>query len=128
MISTENWKYFPARRLVEIDLAGTKFFLDLRLWECREVDDFSNKFSLDELYDLPGGGFICCFDLKKKNLFEGTKGEYELRKHELKIVRLPSIKKMDPVGHRALMGLPPLKEQPALLEKKRIRKSRGNHL
>jgi hypothetical protein len=129
MISTENWKYFPARELVKIDLAGTKFYLDLRLWECREVDDFSNKFSLDQLYDHPSGGFICCFDPKTKNLFEGTKEQYEARKHELEIVRLPSIKKMDPIGHRAMIGLPPRQEKKSLLEKKRTRKkSRGKKL
>lgn len=128
MISTENWKYFPARKLVEIDLAGTKFYLDLRLWECRDVNDFSNKFSIDDLYDHPCGGFICCFDLKAKNLFQGTKEEFELRKHELKIVRLPSIKKMDPVGYRALQGMHPRKEITPLIEKKRLRKSKGKRL
>lgn len=128
MISSENWKYFPARKLVEIDLAGTKFYLDLRLWECRDVNDFSNKFSLDQLYDHPSGGFICCFDLKTKNLFEGTKEAYEARKHELKIVRLPSIKKMDPVGFRAMCGLAPKNDKTPLLEKKRVRKSKGKKL
>lgn len=128
MTLTENWKFFPARKLVEIDLAGTKFYLDLRLWECRDVNDFSNKFSIDQLYDHPSGGFICCFDMTTKNLFEGTKEQYEARKHELKIVRLPSIKKMDPVGFRAMCGLPPKKEKTPLLEKKRVRKSKGKKL
>lgn len=127
MINTDFWKYFPARKLPEIDLADTKFYLDLRLWECRDVDDFSNKFSLDDLYDHDKG-FICCFDLKTKNLFHGTKEEYELRKHELKIVRLPSIKKMDPIGYRAFLGLPPKKETEALLKKNRLKKSKGKSL
>lgn len=122
------WENWPARKLPEINLAGTRFYLDLRLWECREVNDFSNKFSLDDLYDLPKGGFICCFDLKTKNLFQGTQEEYDARKHELKVVRLPSIKKMDPVGWRVLEGLPPIKEQQPLLEKKRVKKSKGKKL
>jgi len=127
MIPLENWKNFPARKLPEINLAGTRFFLDLRLWECRDVDDFSNKFSLDDLYPT-SKGFICCFDLTTKNLFYGSKEEYEQRRSELKIVRLPAIAKMDPVGYRAMMGLPPKKEGLPILEKKRVRKSKGKRL
>ncbi|MBH2005298.1 MAG: hypothetical protein I8H66_11460 [Sphingobacteriia bacterium] len=127
MIPQEYWKYFPARKLPEINLAGTRFFLDLRLWECRDVDDFSNKFSLDDLYPT-SKGFICCFDLTTKNLFHGSREEYEQRKQELSIVQLPSISKMDPVGYRAMMGLAPQKQGQPLLEKKRIRKSKGKRL
>jgi hypothetical protein len=122
------WNNWPARKLPEINVAGTAFYLDLRLWELREVNDFSNKFSLNDLYDLPNGGFICCFDLKTKNLFQGTQEEYDVRKHELKVVRLPSIKKMDPVGWRVLEGLPPKKEMQPLLEKKKIKISKGKKL
>lgn len=106
MIPQENWKYFPARKLPEIELAGTMFFLDLRLWECREVDDFSNRFSLDDL-QVTSKGFTCCFDLTTKNLFRGSREEYEQRKQELAIVQLPGISKMDPVGYKAMMGLAP---------------------
>jgi len=116
-----NWENWPARKLPAINLAGTQFYLDLRLWECRDVNDFFNKFSLDDLHELPNGGFICCIDLKTKNLFHGTRDEYDARKHELKIVRLPSIKKMDPVGWRAMQGLPPKHE-------KQINRSRGKKL
>ena len=122
------WENWPARKLPEINIAGTLFYLDLRLWECRDVNDFSNKFSLDDLYDLPGGGFICCFDPNTKNLFHGTQDEYDSRKHELKVVRLPSIKKMDPVGWRVLEGLPPKKEKQPLIEKKRVKPSKGKKL
>lgn len=122
------WENWPARKLPEISIAGTSFYLDLRLWECRDVNDFSNKFSLDDLYDLPNGGFICCFDPTTNHLFKGTQEEYDLRKHALKIVRLPSIKKMDPVGWRASQGLPPKKAQQPLLMKKRIKPSKGKKL
>lgn len=127
MIPLENWKHFPARKLPEIDIAGTMFILDLRLWECREVDDFSNRFSLDDL-DVTSNGFTCCFDLTAKNLFHGTREEYEQRRQDLSIVQLPSISKMDPVGYRAMMGLAPLKQSQPLLEKKRVRKSKGKRL
>ena len=127
MIPQEYWHLLPARKLPEIDLAGSKFFVDYRLWECRDVNDFSNKFSLDDLYEN-GKGFICCFDVKTKNLFHGTKEEYEARKDELKIVKLPGLKKMDPVGYRAMLGLPPVKAKRSLIEKNRIRRSRGHQL
>lgn len=121
------WENWPARKLPEVDIAGVKFYLDLRLNECREVEDFSNRFNLDDLYDRPNG-YIFCFDPKTKNLFEGNKEQYELRKHELKVIRWPSLKKLDPVGFRALMGLPPKKEKTALLEKKRVKKSKRRKL
>ncbi|MES2328214.1 MAG: hypothetical protein V4539_01340 [Bacteroidota bacterium] len=121
------WENWPARKLPEVDIAGIKFYLDLRLNECREITDFSNRFSLDELYGH-GSGYIFCFDVQTKKLFEGSKQEYELRKHELKIIRWPSLQKLDPVGFRALMGLPPKKEKQTLLQKKRNRKSKGKKL
>lgn len=121
------WENWPARRLPEVDIAGTKFFLDLRLWECREVEDFSNKFSLDDLYDQ-GKGFIFCFDGKTKNLFNGSRQEFDKRKHELTVIRWPSLQKLDPVGYCALMGLPPKVEKQALIQKKRIRPSKGKRL
>lgn len=121
------WENWPARRLPEVDIAGTKFFLDLRLWECREVEDFSNKFSLDDLYDR-GKGFIFCFDHQTKNLFQGTKEQFDARKHELTVIRWPSLQRLDPVGYRALMGLPPKVEKQALIQKKRIRPSKGKRL
>lgn len=127
MIPLENWKHFPARKLPEIDIAGTRFILDLRLWECREVDDFSNRFSLDDLH-VTHNGFTCCFDLTAKNLFHGTKEEYEQRRQDLSIVQLPSISKMDPVGYRAMMGLAPQHPTLSCHEKNDVHPSKGKRL
>jgi|GEM_PF-6475144 len=121
------WENWQARKLPEVVIAGVKFYLDLRLNECREVEDFSNRFSLDDLYDH-GRGYIFCFDPKTRKLFEGGKQEYDSRKHELKVNRWLSLQKLDPLGLRALMGLPQKKEKLSLLPKKRNRHSKGKRL
>lgn len=96
------WQHWPARELPKIDIGGTQFFLDLRLWEMRDVDDFMNKFSIDDLFET-GTGFKLCFDPKTRNLFDGSAEEYENRKEELKIIDLPSLEEMDPVGWEAYL-------------------------
>ncbi len=94
------WQHWPARELPKIDIGGTEFYLDLRLWELRDVDDFMNKIRIDDLYETETG-FTLCFDQQKKSLFEGTEEEYEQQKDSLKIVELPSLGEMDPVGWKA---------------------------
>lgn len=121
------WENWPARKLVTIELDGVSFYLDLRLWECREVHDFSNRFSLDDI-DCTDNFTRLRFDPTTKNLFHGTEAEFELRKAQLKVIELPPLRVLDPVGFRAKCGLPPLKTTEALLKKKTTTKRKGKHL
>ncbi|MBL0883537.1 MAG: hypothetical protein IBJ16_09380 [Chitinophagaceae bacterium] len=101
---SQNW---PARKLVEIEIDEVSFYLDLRLWECRSVHDFSKKFSLDQVV-MTQDKMILCWDPRTNNVFKGDHHDYSLRKDELLWYQLPSIEKLDPVGYSALMGYPPL--------------------
>ncbi|MES2373464.1 MAG: hypothetical protein V4557_12840 [Bacteroidota bacterium] len=86
-----------ARQLPIIEIGGTKFYFDLRLWQFRDVDNWANQFQVDDLFET-ARGFKLCFDTAKKNLFVGTAEEFKANKDAI-IVTLPSIKKMDPLGH-----------------------------
>lgn len=102
------WENWPARKLVEITIDGNLFYLDMRLWECREVNDFTNKFSLDDV-TISDDAIHFCFDPKTKNLFQGTSEEFQARREELKLIHLPPLRLLDPIGYRAKMGLSPIK-------------------
>lgn len=104
------WNHWPARKLVEIEIDRVKFYLDLRLWECRSVKDFSKSFSLNRLIMMKDHMGIC-WDPKTKNVFEGNKDEFLQRQHEMRWYQLPTIDKLDPIGHRALLGYPPLTQK-----------------
>lgn len=91
-----------ARQLPIIDIGGTKFYLDLRLNEFREFDNFANRIDLDDLYETVTGGLVCWFDTKEKNLFAGTHNDFYANKNAVEI-RLPSQQEMDPLGFVWLM-------------------------
>lgn len=92
-----------ARELPKIDIGGTKFYLDLRLNEFRECDNFMNRLRLDDLIETEEG-YGVCFDPKTRNIFEGSIEEFETRKEAGLIwVQLPSLQEMDPLGFGWLM-------------------------
>lgn len=91
-----------ARELPKIEIGGTMFYLDLRLNEFREVENFANRIDLDELYETGEGHYKLGFDKKTKNLFEGTREEFNACKHAVEVT-LPSQQKMDPLGFVWLM-------------------------
>jgi hypothetical protein len=142
-----------ARQLPIIDIGGTNFYLDLRMNQFREVDDFSNSIDLDDLYELPNGKLMIAFNKADKNLFQGTEEEFKSNP-DCVIVRLPSTKNMDPWGTMWLAydkgwltleeaegkakrmmhkyefkdGLMMQKKSNGLLEKKTVTKSKGKKL
>gem|GEM_PF-2088445 len=99
------------RELPKIDIGGTLFYLDLRLNEFRECENFMNRLNLDDLNEIEGG-YLVCFDPKTKNYFDGGQVEFEKRKEVgLVWVTLPTLQEMDPMGFKLLMdeinvGLP----------------------
>lgn len=122
-----HWEQWPARKLVEIDIEGTRFYLDLRLWQCRQTDNWMNSFHLDDVF-ITDQGIELCFDPVTKNLFRGTSEEFEQRRPELKMLRFPPLQKLDPVGYRALLGLPPIPQKQELLIKKRNPIKKGKRI
>ena len=91
-----------ARELPKIDIGGTIFYLDLRLNEFREVENFANRINLDDLYEIGDGHYKLGFDQKTKNLFAGTREEFHTCKHAVEVT-LPSQQEMDPLGFVWLM-------------------------
>ncbi len=91
-----------ARELPKIDIGGTMFFLDLRMNEFREVENFANRIDLDELYETGAGELKLAFNKDTKNLFEGDREELAAHKNVV-VVTLPSQQKMDPLGFVWLM-------------------------
>ncbi len=87
-----------ARELPKIDIGGTLFYLDMRLNEFRECDNFMNRMNLNDLNEIEGG-YLVCFDPDTKNYFEGSKESFDHRKDlDLVWVRLPTLQEMDPKG------------------------------
>ena len=124
MTGESNWKYFPARRLPEVEIAGTNFFLDLRLWEMREVENFANKIDLDDLHDN-GFAFEFAFDTRTKNLFveENIPEDAHIR-----YIKLPPLSKLDPIGWNALHEKRTKQSLEQLLKKKKVKVFKGKRL
>jgi hypothetical protein len=146
-----------ARQLPIIDIGGTNFYLDIRLNQFRDVNNFANSISLDDLYETPDGDFKLGFDKRTKNLFTGTREVFDSAKHAVEVT-LPRLDKMDPLGvlwkaeedgwvspedakrvteelvtqfvvHESGMILQRKVEKPKLIEKKiRTNKQRGKRL
>ncbi len=91
-----------ARELPKIDIGGTMFYLDLRLNEFREVENFANRINLDDLYETITGTYKLWFNKKTKNLFLGTPEECKANKNAVELT-LPSQYEMDPLGFVWLM-------------------------
>lgn len=140
-----------ARELPRIDIGGTQFYLDLRLNEFRECENFMNRLNLSDLNEIEGG-YLLCFDPNTKNYFDGNKEEFDQRKDvDLLWVKLPTLQEMDPLGFGWLMEemgerspiiaqsrleevldkvglLYKTKNHPPLIEKKTHAKSKGKKL
>lgn len=93
-----NW---PTRKLPEINIGGVMFYMDTRLEEFREVDDFSNRIAFMKL-PCTRKGFQLSFDKTSKNLFTGSLVEEKQRK-DVVMVRLPPFSEMDPVGWKCMI-------------------------
>jgi hypothetical protein len=111
------WSQWPARKLVEIEINRVRFYLDLRLWECRSVKDFSKKFSLDRVIMMKDH-IRLCWDPRTKNVFQGNQDELHQRQHEMRWYQLPTIDQLDPIGYRAHLGYAPMTQKEMEIEQK----------
>lgn len=88
-----------ARELPKIDIGGTLFYLDIRLHEFRQVDDFMNRISLDDELMKTENGYVVAFDTVTRSAFRGNADEFLTRiGKDVKEVHLPSLESMDPSG------------------------------
>jgi len=78
-----------ARELPKIDIGGTMFYLDLRLNEFREIENFANRINLDEFYETVKGEYKLWFDKGTKNLFLGSPEEFVINTKAVEVT-LPS--------------------------------------
>lgn len=85
------------RELPKVDIGGTEFFIDLRLEEFRQVNNPFNTIQFGELLENEQG-YVLCYDPVKKTAFHGDRQELEERKTEIKLIQLPRLQVMDPVG------------------------------
>jgi hypothetical protein len=87
------WKQrYPGGLLPIVNLYGTDFFLDLRLKELRQVDDFMNKIPWKAL-QVTDNHFALLYDATKKNAFQGTL-EQAVAHGNVKWITLPPLDKM----------------------------------
>jgi hypothetical protein len=96
------------RQLPTVDFAGTKFIVDFRLNEFRELDNPHNRISLDALEDNEDkGGYSFLYNTNVKNVLLPEDwlyiAENKINKEEdlpsyLKEIHIPSIIELDPEG------------------------------
>lgn len=83
-------------QLPVVEISGTKFVVDTRLYELRQV---TNPFNTISFHDLAKNdkGFVLIYDMQILNLFLGSEEDFIDRK-DLQTIQLPTIQEMDPVG------------------------------
>ncbi len=86
-------------------MAGTDFFLDIRLNEFRERNDFSNRISLDSLRHEEQG-MALFFDKKLKTVVLAGIDISNLPDH-IELVTIPPLTDLDPVGAAKHYGADP---------------------
>jgi hypothetical protein len=132
------------RLLPEINIAGTIFHVDIEKLEFRQVADPSNRMPIIGAKEEMGFSHFL-FDTKTKNLFTGDAKMPDSVPGHVRIVLLPPLKELDPIGLARQQGLPDdyhnnrrtLKEKPIVFSKKTeaklqqqpaIKKRRGQKL
>jgi hypothetical protein len=93
------------RELPRIDIAGTMFLADIEKLEFREVANPLNRMSmLDAKEEMGFSHFF--FDTRTKNLFTGATDIPSGIPGHVRIILLPPLKEIDPVGLARRYGLP----------------------
>jgi len=96
---------FPIRILPVFRMIDTDFFVDIRLNEFREVDAPWNRISMDEINeDTDGKRTGILFDTKEKNVYNELVDPENMPSH-VKLVIIPSLIDLDPVGMARKYGL-----------------------
>jgi len=87
------------RALPIVDIAGQSYFIDLRLYEFRHVENFMNRVFIHDDLQEKGDKLYLLYDKFHQCVFRGGQAELEQRKDkEIVLVELPSLEKLDPIG------------------------------
>ena len=90
-----------ARTLPKIQIEGTDFWVDIAKHELREVSDPYNRFTMGDVKEEMGFSHFL-YDTKTKNLYL-HQDIADVPEH-VRIVLLPPLKDIDPVGLAARQG------------------------
>jgi hypothetical protein len=85
------------RKLPEVDIGGTMFYVDSQLQEFRQVDNLFNSIEFHECLENEKG-LSLQFDLSKKTIFHGSPEEAKERKDQIMTVKLKPLYQLDPIG------------------------------
>lgn len=89
------------RKLPVVTIAGTEFYVDVRLEELRQTDSPRNTISFDEFSETFNGKNTVLFDCKSKNVYRGT--EKEMANRDVVLIKLPSLFEMDREGMNTMV-------------------------
>jgi len=113
-------------------MEGTEFFVDTQLNEFRQKDAPWNRISMNELTELSEGDVTALvYDTDTKNIYEGIVDPDNIPAH-VKLVILPSLMELDPVGMARKYGLADAFTKKQVMEdnafEKRQRRNTRRHL
>jgi hypothetical protein len=94
-----------ARDLPCLDIEGTLFQIDIEKREFRQLDDAYNRMPFGDIKEEFGFS-VLRFDTKTKNLYPGSDHKSDDVPGHVRLVILPSLKELDPVGLARLHGFP----------------------
>jgi len=93
------------RKLPTIDIAGTLFLVDIDKHEFRQVDNPFNRMSLGDVPEEMGFSHFL-YDTTTKNKYLGNYGPGDSIPGHVRIVLVPPLKDIDPIGLARRQGLP----------------------
>jgi len=94
-----------ARALPIFRMGETDFYIDTRLGEFRQVDAPENRISMNELRGMEDNQTELAFNMLTKNIYEDILHPEHIPAH-VKLVIIPPLKELDPVGMARKLGLP----------------------
>jgi hypothetical protein len=89
------------RELPQVDIHGTRFHVDVRNEEFREVANPANRITFDALNETPTGQNTFFYDITTKNVYRGSMEEMTTS-DQVRFTKLPSIWELDREGMRQI--------------------------
>lgn len=88
-----------ARELPKIDIGGVMFYVDLRLCELRQMENFMKRIDIHSDIYRSKGRNVVLFDQLNKDIFRGDHATLDKRfNKDIFEIRVPTLKEMDPEG------------------------------
>lgn len=87
----------PVRELPVVRIYGTDFLVDIQKHEFRELADPFNRMTLGDVPENEGF-YKLFYDTDTKNIFLGSHSLYSKFPPSVRVVIVPSIRTLDPVG------------------------------